>query len=72
MKARVEKDKELADRGRLLRAWKRWHAELMEQALAGVHGAVLERLMAQLKDLRSARRNPYSREQRKTGGYHAP
>jgi hypothetical protein len=40
---------------RLLRAWKNWHAEQLEEALAGVHHDVMGRLMAQLKDLRSAR-----------------
>jgi hypothetical protein len=47
--------KALADRAHLLRAWRRWHVERLEEALEGVHGAVLERLMAQLKDLHSAR-----------------
>ena len=47
--------KALADRAHLLRAWRRWHREQLKEALAGVHGAVLERLMAKLKDLRSAR-----------------
>src|SRR5262245_15530101 len=50
-----EKDKTLADNARLLRAWRRWHHEQLEKALAGVHGDVMGRLMAQLKDLRSAR-----------------
>jgi hypothetical protein len=49
------KEKELADSARLLRAWKHFHREQLEQALAGVHGAVLARLMEQLKALRSAR-----------------
>ena len=37
------------------RAWRKWHAEQLKAALEGVHGAVLERLMAKLEDLRSAR-----------------
>ena len=50
-----EKDKEVADREKLLRAWRRWHGEQLKEALAGVHGDVLRRLMAQLENLRSAR-----------------
>jgi hypothetical protein len=50
-----KQDKKLADDARLLRAWKHWHAEQLEEALAGVHRNVLERMMAQLKDLKSAR-----------------
>jgi len=50
-----EKDKELADGERLLRAWKRWHREQLEEALEGVHADVMRRLMAQLEGLRSAR-----------------
>ena len=54
---RPKTEKELADREKLLRvrAWRKWHREQLEQALAGLHGDVLGRLMAQLKDLRSAR-----------------
>jgi hypothetical protein len=56
MKRRTsDRDKKLADDARLLRAWRNWHREQLEEALAGVHGAVLERLMRELKDLRSAR-----------------
>jgi predicted negative regulator of RcsB-dependent stress response len=50
-----EKDQELADRSYLLRAWKRYHREQLEEALAGIHGAVLARLMEQLKNLGEAR-----------------
>jgi hypothetical protein len=49
------KEKELADNARLLRAWKKFHREELEEALAGLHRDVLGRLMTQLKDLRSAR-----------------
>jgi hypothetical protein len=47
--------KALADRAHLLRAWRRWHVEQLEEALADVHADVMSRLMAQLKDLHSAR-----------------
>jgi hypothetical protein len=52
MKQRSPKEQNDA---RLSRNWRRWHAEQLEAALDGVHGAVLERLMAELKDLHSAR-----------------
>jgi hypothetical protein len=55
MKRRTTKEQELADRSRLAHAWRKWHAEQLKAALEDVHGAVLERLMAKLKDLRSAR-----------------
>jgi hypothetical protein len=55
MKRRTAKEQELADDAYLLRAWKRWHREQLKAAFGGVHGAVLERLMMHLKDLRSAR-----------------
>jgi hypothetical protein len=48
-------EKELADSSTLVRQWKRWHREQLEEALAGMHRDVLERLMAQLENLRSAR-----------------
>lgn len=49
------RDKKLVDDARLLRAWKQWHREQLEQTLKGVHRDVLEQLMKQLNDLRSAR-----------------
>ena len=54
MKRRNE-DQELAERAYLLRSWKAWHREQLEEALAGVHRDVLERLMEQLKQLHNAR-----------------
>lgn len=50
-----ERDKELTAGEKLLRAWRHWHREQLEAALAGVHADVTRRLMAELKDLRSAR-----------------
>ena len=41
----------LADDARLLRAWRKWHREEREQALAGPHGAMIERLMFILDNL---------------------
>jgi|SRR5215831_10243927 len=53
--SKQERERELADRARLTRAWRAWHFEQLEEALVGLHGGVLERLMAQLKELRTAR-----------------
>jgi hypothetical protein len=55
MKRRSEKEQTLQDNARLLRTWKNFHREQLEQVLTGVHAAVFERLMTRLKDLRSAR-----------------
>jgi hypothetical protein len=49
------RDQKLEDDVHLLRAWRQWHREQLEEALAGLHGDVLAQLMAQLRDLRSAR-----------------
>jgi len=51
----TKEQKKLADDARLLRWWKAWHREQLEQALDGMHGDIMRGLMAQLKDLRSAR-----------------
>jgi hypothetical protein len=55
MRRKSAKDKELDDRNRLARAWRKWHREQLEAALAGIHGAVLARLTEQLKHLGEAR-----------------
>lgn len=54
-RTKAEEDKALAEHAYLLRAWKKFHAEELQQALEGVHASVMARLMAHLKDLRSAR-----------------
>ena len=52
MKAqRSEQEQKLIDDARLMRAWRQWHKEEREQALAGPHGAMVERLMFILKEL---------------------
>jgi hypothetical protein len=56
MKQRAAKEQKLKERNTLLRAWRKWHAEQLEEVLKGVHRDVFERLMKQLKDLRSARK----------------
>jgi hypothetical protein len=45
MKRNAAKDKELADNAYLLRAWKRWHRDQLEEALAGPHGAAVAQVM---------------------------
>jgi hypothetical protein len=55
MKRRSAQEKELADREKLTRAWRKWHREQLEVALDGMHGDVMHRLMDGLKELRSAR-----------------
>ena len=55
MRRKSEKEKELADREKMLRDWRRWHGEQLKEALAGLHADVMNRLMTQLKNLRSAR-----------------
>jgi hypothetical protein len=46
-----EQEKELAERNHLLRAWKKFHREELDAALAGPHGPMLERLVFTLKSL---------------------
>jgi hypothetical protein len=48
--------KRLAERDQQVRAWRRWHREQLEEALAGPHGCVLDRLVRFLESmtLRSA------------------
>ena len=53
--SKQEREHELADQARLTRVWRAWHFEQLEEALLGLHGGVLERLMVQLKELRTAR-----------------
>jgi hypothetical protein len=48
---RRQQDQEHADDARLLRAWRKWHAEQLEEALAGAHGAMVADLMALLDKL---------------------
>ena len=55
MKRRTKQEQTLADDVCLLRWWTAWHREQLEEALSGVHRDVLERVMAQLKNLKSAR-----------------
>jgi hypothetical protein len=38
---KTAKEKELADNERLLRAWRQWHREQLDEVLAGPHGAAV-------------------------------
>ena len=52
--SKQERERELADQARLTRAWRAWHFQQLEEALVGLHSGVVEWLMAQLKELRTA------------------
>ena len=54
-RSKTEEDKALRENAYLLRRWNKFHAEQLEETLVGVHADVMNRLMAQLKELRSAR-----------------
>ena len=51
MKRKTAKEQALGDDAHLLRAWKRWHAEQLEETLNGPHGAAVAQVMATLKHL---------------------
>jgi hypothetical protein len=51
MRPRSAAEKELRDKTQLLRAWKKFHREERDAALAGPHGAVLAELFRMLKNL---------------------
>jgi hypothetical protein len=55
-RTQVDRNKELQDNARLLRAWKAFHAEELDTAMNGTHGSTIARLMEILRalDLRSA------------------
>jgi hypothetical protein len=42
---RKSKNEELADNARLLRAWKKWHREQLEEVLTGPHGAAVAQVI---------------------------
>ena len=55
MKSRRNEERELAERAYMLRSWRAWHREQLQEALVGLHRDVMGRLVMQLKELRSAR-----------------
>jgi hypothetical protein len=46
-----EQERELAEQQRLLRGWRAFHREELKAALAGPHGAMIERLVFLLRSL---------------------
>jgi hypothetical protein len=54
---RAEQEQKLADDARLMRSWRKWHREQLEEALAGPHSSVLDelfRMCANLKHVQPA------------------
>jgi hypothetical protein len=51
MKLSAAEQKRLKETQRLMREWRAWHREQLEEALAGPHGDVLARLMRLLENL---------------------
>jgi hypothetical protein len=51
MKSRPNYTKELQENAALMRSWRRWHRDELAAALAGPHGAMVERLVFILKNL---------------------
>ena len=51
MKHRAREQK-LANDARLVRAWKRWHHDQLEETLNGPHGAAVAKVMAFLKHMK--------------------
>jgi hypothetical protein len=57
VKPRRAEEQKLADDARMLRAWKVWHREQLEEVLAGAHSSVLGelfRMFANLKHVQPA------------------
>jgi hypothetical protein len=50
-KTSTKPEKKLAEDARLLRAWRRWHEEELEAALAGPHGELGTQLVGILRGL---------------------
>jgi hypothetical protein len=46
-----EKEKELRDNAHLLRTWRRWHREQLDEVLAGPHGTAVAQVVAFLKHM---------------------
>jgi hypothetical protein len=46
-----EKNRNLEDDAHLLRAWRNWHRERLEEACSGPHRMLLETLLVRLKNL---------------------
>jgi hypothetical protein len=51
MKCNAAKDKELADNAHLLRAWRKWHRERLDEVLAGPHAVIATQVVEFLKTM---------------------
>jgi hypothetical protein len=54
VRRKSEKDQKLADDARLLRAWRKWHREQLEQVLAGPHAVIAVQVVEFLKKMSPA------------------
>src|SRR5262249_56629995 len=54
---KAERNKELEDNHRLMRAWKRWHREKLDEALAGPHAVIATQVVEFLKTMTPASAN---------------
>lgn len=50
-RTRRERDQKLNDDARMVRAWRRWHAEQLAEVLEGPHGAAVAQVIAFLKNM---------------------
>jgi hypothetical protein len=57
MKRSTAKEQELRDNAHLLRAWRKWHAEQLSEAIAGPHGVIVVQVMEFLKTMTPASAN---------------
>jgi hypothetical protein len=57
MKKRSAQERKLADDAYLLRTWKRWHREQLEEALAGPHRVIAVQVVEFLKTMTPASAN---------------
>jgi hypothetical protein len=54
---RATKDKALADNAHLLRAWRKWHRERLDEVLAGPHAVIATQVVEFLKTMTPASAN---------------
>jgi hypothetical protein len=57
VRSKTTKDKGLANNAHLLRAWKRWHRERLEEATAGPHAIIVTQVVEFLKTITPASAN---------------
>jgi hypothetical protein len=54
---KAEKDQKLADDAYLLRAWRKWHRERLDEVLAGPHAVIATQIVEFLKTMTPASAN---------------